>query len=271
MSAALSRLAALHGIALDYGDIWGNVHAVPAATLRGLLVAMGVPAGTDAEIEAALHAQGAAQWRRALAPVVIVPHGAPPALRLNVPDGLDTATLHWHLTEEQGAERDGSFEPASLSCRERATIDGEDFVARELVLPVEPLPGYHHLTVSGGSAMVGETLLIVAPCTCYRPAALDHGGKVWGPTAQLYALRSERNWGIGDFTDLCTLLEQWAAHGAGIIGVSPLHALFPHNPRHASPYSSSSRLFLNVLYLDVEAIADLRECEVARGLLHAVG
>jgi len=251
MSDALARLAALHGIALDYCDIWGNVHAVPAGTLRALLAAMGVPAGTEAEIEAALHAQAAAQWRSALAPVVILRHGAPPALCLNVPSALDAATLHWHLAEEQGAERDGGFEPASLACRGGATIEGEAFIARELVLPLEPPQGYHRLTVSDSSAIIGETLLIVAPGTCYRPAALDNGGKVWGPTAQLYAVRSERNWGIGDFTDLCTLLEQWAAHGAGILGVSPLHALFPHNPRHASPYSPSSRSFLNVLYLDV--------------------
>ena len=73
---------------------------------------------------------------------------------------------------------------------------------------------------------------------------------------QLYALRSARNWGIGDFTDLRHAGEPWAARGAGIVGVNPLHALFPQCPAHASPYSPSSRLFLNVLYLDVEAIAD---------------
>ncbi len=55
----------------------------------------------------------------------------------------------------------------------------------------------------------------------------------------------------------------WGARGAGLVGVNPLHALFPHNPAHASPYSPSSRLFLNVLYLDVEAIADF--ARVRRG------
>jgi (1->4)-alpha-D-glucan 1-alpha-D-glucosylmutase len=49
-----------------------------------------------------------------------------------------------------------------------------------------------------------------------------------------------------------------------MIGVNPLHALFPHNPAHASPYSPSSRLFVNVLYLDVEAVDDYRECEDVR-------
>ena len=48
------------------------------------------------------------------------------------------------------------------------------------------------------------------------------------------------------------------------MGLNPLHALFPHNPSHASPYCPSSRLFLNILYLDVEALADFIECEEAR-------
>ncbi|MCI0441565.1 MAG: 4-alpha-glucanotransferase, partial [Chloroflexi bacterium] len=51
------------------------------------------------------------------------------------------------------------------------------------------------------------------------------------------------------------------------VGLNPLCALFPHNPVHTSPYSPSSRLFLNVLYLDVEAIADFAECQAARALV----
>jgi len=77
---------------------------------------------------------------------------------------------------------------------------------------------------------------------------------------QLYGLRSERNWGIGDFTDLATLVKWCANEGGGVIGVNPLHALFPHNPSHASPYSPSSRLLLNILYIDIEAVPDFFEC-----------
>ena len=58
--------------------------------------------------------------------------------------------------------------------------------------------------------------------------------------------------------------EQWAKRGASMIGLSPLHALFPHDPARASPYSPSSRLALNVLYVDVEAIDEARTCDAAR-------
>lgn len=99
---------------------------------------------------------------------------------------------------------------------------------------------------------------------CYLPAPLRAGARIWGLTVQLYALRSQRNWGIGDFGDLRRLVSLAARHGADAVQISPLHALFPCWPDHISPYAPSSRLFLNPLYIDVEAIADYTECEAAR-------
>ena len=131
-------------------------------------------------------------------------------------------------------------------------------------------PGYHRLDICVTTRRSSRPRsLIVTPHACFRPSAVEGEGRVWGPTAQLYSIRSERNWGIGDFTDLLTLLEQWASRGGGIVGVNPLHALFPHNPPHASPYSPSSRLFVNVLYLDVEAIEDFAESREASDLVHS--
>jgi (1->4)-alpha-D-glucan 1-alpha-D-glucosylmutase len=82
---------------------------------------------------------------------------------------------------------------------------------------------------------------------CYQPEMLERQ-RLWGFMTQLYGLRSERNWGIGDFTDLRTLIEISAGLGAAVVGVNPLHAT------QGSPYSPSSRHALNVLYIDVEAV-----------------
>jgi (1->4)-alpha-D-glucan 1-alpha-D-glucosylmutase len=102
---------------------------------------------------------------------------------------------------------------------------------------------------------------------CFQPVVLKDDGRVWGLTVQLYSLRSRRNWGMGDFSDLATLVDFVAAAGGDFIGLNPLHALFPDNPAHISPYSPSHRGFLNVLYLDVEALPEFAGCMAARSRL----
>ncbi len=123
---------------------------------------------------------------------------------------------------------------------------------------IEPLSiGYHDL--DGCS-------VIVCPSRTWQPSGLLEGERWWGACIQLYAIRSSRNWGIGDFTDLAGLVGLLAAQGAAFVGLNPLHALFAHRPEDASPYSPSSRNALNALYLDVEAIADFHESRQARSL-----
>lgn len=106
-----------------------------------------------------------------------------------------------------------------------------------------------------------------APIACHLPEPLRSGGRAWGFSVQLYGLCSSDNWGIGDFGDLRRLVEEAARLGASAIQLNPLHALFLQRPNHISPYAPSSRIFLNALYIDVEEIADLAECDGARARL----
>ncbi|MGF1622390.1 MAG: 4-alpha-glucanotransferase [Rhodomicrobiaceae bacterium] len=95
---------------------------------------------------------------------------------------------------------------------------------------------------------------------CFRPPWLDNS-RTWGITCQLYALRSARNWGMGDFEDLARLAELTAPLGADFIGINPLHALFLADPQRYSPYSPSSRRFLNPLYIAIDGFEALSDAD----------
>jgi len=88
-------------------------------------------------------------------------------------------------------------------------------------------------------------------------------GRCWMLAAQLYGVRSRRNWGHGDFTDLLELVELAGEVGAAGIGINPLHALFDDVPDQPSPYSPNSRLFLNPLYIDLEAVPEFANAGTA--------
>lgn len=136
----------------------------------------------------------------------------------------------------------------------------------QAALPDTLAAGYYRLATDAGEAFV-----IVAPARCWVPPELQAGERWWGLSAQLYALRSEDNWGIGDFGDLNTLVDIASAQGAAFVGLSPLHALFSHQPEQATPYSPSSRLALNPLFIDVPGLPEFALCDDAQRLVASAG
>jgi 4-alpha-glucanotransferase len=157
-----------------------------------------------------------------------------------------SSNLHWQLTLENG----------DIS-------SGEHVANQPLRLPKNLPTGYHQLTLSHGKKQWG-CRIIIAPPRCYEPQAVLNGEKLWGATVQLYTLRSEKNWGVGDFGDLKQMLEQVAQRGGAFIGLNPIHALYPANPLSASPYSPSSRRWLNVTYIDVSQVPEFINSEKAQ-------
>lgn len=113
--------------------------------------------------------------------------------------------------------------------------------------------GYHTMWRADAAQ---PTRLIVAPAHCY----LREHFRVWGWTLQLYALRSQASWGIGDLEDL-KQVSTWSADvlNAGLIMTNPLGAATPGPEQQPSPYYPSSRLFRNPLYLRIEEVPGARE------------
>jgi 4-alpha-glucanotransferase len=123
---------------------------------------------------------------------------------------------------------------------------------RVIAWPADLPVGSYRLHLTDAASFTEEAPLIVAP-----PRAFDGDfDRCWLLAVQLYGVRSGRNWGIGDFTDLAGLIELAGHLGADGVGLNPLHALFDDRPADCSPYSPNSRLFLNALYIDVEKLPE---------------
>jgi (1->4)-alpha-D-glucan 1-alpha-D-glucosylmutase len=288
LSNPLDQLCELYGVLPGYHDIWGNSHHASEFGKRTLLGAMGVPANNDDEVAASLHACERDRWKKPLPPVLVLRETLPETLTetqtergqpypvlyrvaFALPISEDRVPYRWHLRRESGSEDSGEFIPEGMQELERGHLDGQEFVRRALPLNLQIEQGYHRFALERADhrGIIAEMQLIIAPATCYQPPALQGEGRGWGFAVQLYAVRSERNYGMGDLGDLRRLVEFCAEGGGSTLLLNPLHALFPDAPEHASPYSPSSRAWFNPLYLDVEAIPDFMESEEVRSLVLA--
>lgn len=269
----LAELAERCGIAPEYCDVMGRRHGTTPWTQRALLRAMGVACDTIEDLRHELTRLEEEPWRRACDPVLVQGAEAPGswAFRMPVSDGSEARVeIAWELRDESGAVCRTGTQGPGLTASAHRLLDGRRVARFDLPLPHGLEPGYYTLWArgcAGEAAMEGSLRLIVAPARCYTPSWIARDERTWGVAAQLYAIRSARNWGAGDFTDLCTLVDWAADAGAGLVGLNPLHALKNTRPYHISPYSPDSRLYLNVLYVDIEAVPDLAYAEGAQRLL----
>jgi 4-alpha-glucanotransferase len=236
---------------------------VSRETKTAILTAMGCPTDDAAAIESVLHERESARWRALLPPVAVLHPGRFDVKVAVAADELER-TLDWCVSLEGGGERRGRVHARELAEQERRELDGRWQTRRALPLPDDLPHGYHSLRVRVEHGTGADCALIVAPRGCFEPQVMRDGRRLWGVAVQLYTLRSQHNWGIGDFADLEDVVRGCAPRGAAFIGLNPLHALFPGNPWQFSPYSPSSRHFLNVLYIAVERLPEFSECAAAR-------
>ncbi len=270
-STVLDDLAEIVGIASEYTDKSGQVHITPEETKLFFLKAMGIPAATPKERETSLKRFKEMPWKRRIAPTtVVLTDEFPASCEISLPDGKEKSAA-WRIVLENGEELNGSVDLKKAQKIDTATVNGVNYSKYKAVLMPELPVGYHKLTVTYEGVPCSSSLL-VAPPKGYTPEGMSSFksiDRIWGVPVQLYALRSERNWGIGDFTDLSSLLDILKRQGADIIGLNPLNALFHDNPGEASPYRPSSRLYLNPLYIDVEAVPEFSKSAKAQELVHS--
>ena len=265
-NALIERMARLRGIGDAYHDYRGELRYFSLKTKTDILRAMGCAVDDESALANELSVLEVSRWRLLLPPIA-AEHGTRIGLDLNVGARDFGASLVWTVSLEDGGRRDGALSTAD--CREvwRGDVAGSWVTRRRLELPVDLPPGYHDLDVK----LAGSTTrcsLIISPPQCYEPPAIVGGRRLWGIAVQLYTVRSRVNWGIGDFGDLQQLIRWLAPRGAGFIGLNPLHALAPADAQRSSPYSASSRHFLNILYISVPDVPEYANCPSALSRVH---
>jgi glycogen operon protein len=117
--------------------------------------------------------------------------------------------------------------------------------------------GQHSAPALGAQDSSGDARIPAPPNRCFLPAVLRAGARRFGLAAHLYSLRRKGDQGIGDFTTLAAIAAATARAGGSIVGVNPLHALFPGDRERASPYHPSDRRFLDPIYIDLDRVPDL--------------
>ncbi|WGF89311.1 4-alpha-glucanotransferase [Marinivivus vitaminiproducens] len=269
MTGALDRLADAYGILPGYVDQTGIERTVPDSTKRALLKALGVTASNAAEIRRSLADAADRSWRSMLPPIVVLRADRPLAVPVSLPAGQGSATLSWSLVPEAGQALSGETKVRSLKVVERGATTQGRYERRHLALPEGMATGYHRLEVTTAGARA-ETVLAVVPPRCRTPADLAGRERVWGLAAQLYGIETGRKTAIGDFADLARLAAAAAEQGAALIGVNPVHAMYPSESGHISPYSPSSRLFLNPLYIALDDLPQAQGAIASAGYRKAV-
>jgi 4-alpha-glucanotransferase len=287
----LNELSELCGIVPEYWDIFGARHAAPAETKKSILQSMGLRTATQDDLVAEIQKKRDRPWNIFIEPVkVILFTEQPLVLTVHVPvrEGEELSiAFKCTLEDERGHTDTFSFLHPDVEIADRRLVDGIHHLKVDVPLNIVKEMGYYTLDffyMSSGFGLSGTSKVIITPEICHLPAQPepvspdgmgqpDHLNKTktWGTSINLYALRSEKNWGIGDFTDLSRIVEWTADLGGGFVGINPLHVITNNRPLGISPYSPISRLYKNPVYLDVTAVPDVAESSTAPDLIDSDG
>src|SRR5215475_12500272 len=219
--------AARWGVETEYRDGLGNLRTVEPEVLARILGAL---------------ATGGGGAQRILPRTIMVRSDADRVLRLA---GSEGEPLRWEILSER------KFATGAATSAQLTLPALDDGIFRLRVTVARP---------EGDQSE--DACLIVCRQRAYQGRQTGPA-RMWALAVQLYGVRSQRNWGRGDFTDLSALLDLAADLGAAGVGLNPLHALFDDRPSEASPYAPNSRLFFNPLYIDLEAVPEFPGLQAA--------
>lgn len=260
MDDKLKLLADKLGVLTEYYDAGQDrkKYEIDDDTIKFFIKKLGYNADTEKDVERSLTKFDNRRWQETLEPVYVVEQGAPQIDIVVSAADQDKLGAVSAVSRQDGSRLTLDVECASV---EERKINRCAYAKLTLNIKNELDVGYYDLSVAVAGRKY-KSVLAVAPVKCYQNKALDEG-KIWGCALQLYSLRSGRNWGVGDFTDLKNFVDVCANVGGDVIGLNPLNVLEHNFPENASPYASVSRLFLNPIYIDIENVPEYQNGDLS--------
>jgi 4-alpha-glucanotransferase len=271
LEEAVDRAVAEWGIEPEYWDIFGRHHPATTEVKRNILQSMGVDASSRESIDCALEERLWREWSRPLPLTTVRGERDPLEVEVRLPEGLRNDSIRLRLCWEDGTCETMDFNPIDLLQVGAAELRGQRFVAWRVPLAASPRLGYHTLVIQpviDGPFEAAQCHFILCPDRAFCPEQyLSNHRRAAGITVSLFGVRSERNWGCGDTTDLRALLD-WVAPEvqASFLGLNPLHAIHNRTPYNTSPYLPNCIFYRNFIYIDPQQTVEYRECAPAQRL-----
>lgn len=270
----LNELSDLCGILPEYWDISGKKHIVSIDTKKAILKTMNIQVESEDKVAKEIYKKKWKSWLNFVEPAYVISVNAQP---INIPVCLPLSAkkeaalvISWSIKDEEGGKKSFILRSSEFDIVETQWINGKRYIKINLSFKEHLKIGYYDVDIQckhtekifscQKSSIKGKSRLIITPDACYIPEYLQNSRR-WGLSINLYAVRSEYNWGIGDFSDLKEIVKWVAGLKGDFIGINPLHAITNTKPFGFSPYLPISRLYKNFIYLDIEKIPELNQLE----------
>src|SRR4030042_5383282 len=277
MDNLINELYELYGIFPEYWDNFKKKHITSIETKKAILRSMKLKIDSVENILKEINERRWKAWKNVIEPVYILSvNDQPLTIPVHIPireDEEAELTISWSIENEKGQKTSFIISRDNITATGQQLIDNIRYLKINISDTIQRDIGYYvisiickhprHIFPGENNILRKEAKVIITPDTCYIRPDL-HEGRTWGLSINLYSIRSERNWGAGDFTDLKKIARWVSALGGNFVGINPLHAIPNTHPFGLSPYSPVSRLYKNFIYLDVEDIPEVAESEDTR-------